>query len=278
MIMKNLVWFIVLLQLLNLVTSLTVKPKNGESVVLFEKGEDFRVTCEIENKKPEDVVVVSWKKDDVILEGKKDKIIIESTPSNYSVRILSGNDNDAGYYTCLFNVEGTVQNKTTILAASSIDVETQDNLNVVEGEKLRITCQATGKPAPNITWQIGEEVYTNSSGNVKLQEDPEKKIPNAILIIEKVNMTNRGNYTCRGHSAILNKTVEDHTLVRIKDRYAALWPFLGICLEVFVLCAIILIYEKKRNKSELEESDTDQSPDQKNTPDHGKETNLRHRQ
>lgn len=46
------------------------------------------------------------------------------------------------------------------------------------------------------------------------------------------------------------------------DKYAALWPFLGICAEVFVLCAIILIYEKKRNKTELEESDTDQSPDQ----------------
>lgn len=53
-------------------------------------------------------------------------------------------------------------------------------------------------------------------------------------------------------------------LIRIlfADKYAALWPFLGICAEVFVLCTIILIYEKKRNKSELEESDTDQSPDQ----------------
>lgn len=129
----------------------------------------------------------------------------------------------------------------------------------------------------------GNEIYSNSTGNVVLKEDPERRIPNAILIIENVNMTNRGNYTCRGYSAILNKTVEDHTLVRIKgnqlnlvicvhfificmhalvDKYAALWPFLGICLEVFVLCAIILIYEKKRNKSELEESDTDQSPDQ----------------
>lgn len=46
------------------------------------------------------------------------------------------------------------------------------------------------------------------------------------------------------------------------DKYAALWPFLGICAEVFVLCAVILVYEKKRNKNELEESDTDQSPDQ----------------
>lgn len=49
---------------------------------------------------------------------------------------------------------------------------------------------------------------------------------------------------------------------RFAEKYAALWPFIGICAEVIILCAIIVIYEKKRNKSELEESDTDQSPDQ----------------
>jgi hypothetical protein len=47
----------------------------------------------------------------------------------------------------------------------------------------------------------------------------------------------------------------------VTDKLAALWPFLGICAEVFVLCGIILIYEKKRNKTELEESDTDNSPE-----------------
>lgn len=45
-------------------------------------------------------------------------------------------------------------------------------------------------------------------------------------------------------------------------KLAALWPFLGICVEVIVLCAIILVYEKRRNKEGLDESDTDQSPEQ----------------
>lgn len=48
----------------------------------------------------------------------------------------------------------------------------------------------------------------------------------------------------------------------ITDKLGALWPFLGICAEVIVLCTIILIYEKRRNKAELDESDTDGSPDQ----------------
>lgn len=45
------------------------------------------------------------------------------------------------------------------------------------------------------------------------------------------------------------------------DKMAALWPFLGICAEVVILCLIIFIYEKKRNKAEFEESDTDQGPE-----------------
>lgn len=48
----------------------------------------------------------------------------------------------------------------------------------------------------------------------------------------------------------------------ILGQYAALWPFIGICAEVITLVVIICIYEKKSNKADVEESDTDQSPDQ----------------
>ena len=49
------------------------------------------------------------------------------------------------------------------------------------------------------------------------------------------------------------ETASSDGLVRIKGKLAALWPFLGICAEVFILCAIILIYEKRRNKTDLDE-------------------------
>ena len=38
------------------------------------------------------------------------------------------------------------------------------------------------------------------------------------------------------------------------DKLAALWPFLGICAEVLILCTIIFIYEKRRNKRLEEEA------------------------
>jgi len=32
------------------------------------------------------------------------------------------------------------------------------------------------------------------------------------------------------------------------DKFAALWPFIGICTEVIVLCAVIFLYERKQAK------------------------------
>lgn len=86
----------------------------------------------------------------------------------------------------------------------------------------------------------------------------------AKLTIEKISLSDRGYYTCTGYNDAMEESdrAKSEAFVRIKDKLAALWPFLGICAEVFVLCAIILIYEKRRNKTDLDESDTDQSPDQ----------------
>lgn len=41
----------------------------------------------------------------------------------------------------------------------------------------------------------------------------------------------------------------------IADRLAALWPFLGIVIEVILLCGIIFFFERRRSKSTVEEED-----------------------
>jgi len=43
------------------------------------------------------------------------------------------------------------------------------------------------------------------------------------------------------------------------DKLAALWPFLGICAEVVILCTIIFIYEKRRNKRLEEEAQREEA-------------------
>lgn len=95
-------------------------------------------------------------------------------------------------------------------------------------------------------------------------ENEEKGIPKGVLQIDEVTMDDRNTYTCVASNIAskFSNATESSSFVRIIDKLAALWPFLGICAEVVVLCTIILIYEKKRNKSELDESDTDGSPEQ----------------
>lgn len=141
-----------------------------------------------------------------------------------------------------------------------------ESTSVVEGEKLHLVCIAKDpSPGVKISWTFGDQNYTFSNERVKISNDVEAGIHGAVLNVENIEMTDRGSVICRMSYNWSDPNAEHSseavTFLRVKDKLAALWPFLGICVEVVVLCAIILVYEKKRNKAELEESDTDQSPD-----------------
>lgn len=41
----------------------------------------------------------------------------------------------------------------TLFILGAIKIKTPDNVNVVEGEKLRIVCAVIAKPPPIITWE-----------------------------------------------------------------------------------------------------------------------------
>uniref|UniRef100_A0A224XPS2 Putative neural cell adhesion molecule l1 n=1 Tax=Panstrongylus lignarius TaxID=156445 RepID=A0A224XPS2_9HEMI len=141
----------------------------------------------------------------------------------------------------------------------------------IQDHKILLECQTQGYPKPHIEWRYKDTTFARSFGRFKLKDNMEKGLLNYYLQVDEAEMSDRGEYACRAFNDYTNST-EAVIFVRIKDKYAALWPFIGICAEVIVLCAIIFVYERKRNKSELDESDTDQSPEQKNTPDHGKES------
>lgn len=50
-------------------------------------------------------------------------------------------------------------------------------------------------------------------------------------------------------SSIINLTI----YILLADKLAALWPFLGIVGEVVILSTIIIIYEKNRDKVEMDD-------------------------
>ncbi|XP_023705836.1 neuroplastin isoform X2 [Cryptotermes secundus] len=211
---------------------------------------------------------MEWYKNGVNITALKDNRI---NIQNNRLVILDPQDEDVGNYTCKAvstKINETI-GKRDIEVIVKLHVGMQKDVTVVEGEKLKLECVVLGKPSPEVSWTFGNETYYRSRDRVVLQEH--NGVPNALFVIKEAKMEDRGLYSCTATLAN-NSTAVATAYVRVKDKLAALWPFLGICAEVFVLCGIILIYEKKRNKTELEESDTDNSPETKNTPDHGKDS------
>ncbi|PSN55902.1 hypothetical protein C0J52_00466 [Blattella germanica] len=189
---------------------------------------------------------------------------------DFTLTIEEPQHSDAGNYTC--KAYKTKVNGTVPLGEKEIEVVVRPqvrihkDITVVEGEKLKLECLVFGKPTPSIYWKHGKYPFHSQKRNLTINRsldrillEPHEGVENAAFIINEAKMEDRGTYICVGVAS--NSTDEAEVYVRVKDKLAALWPFLGICAEVIVLCAIILIYEKKRNKTELEESDTDNSPE-----------------
>lgn len=81
---------------------------------------------------------------------------------------------------------------------------------------------------------------------------PPQSLQYLLLILKQSSLS---SINSAHYSLITNPTLAS-------DIYAALWPFLGIVVEVLLLGIIIFIFEKRRAKAEFEESDTDQGNDQ----------------
>ncbi|XP_024225305.1 basigin [Bombus impatiens] len=247
---------------------------NFDKKIRILTATDVPMTLECANKSAGEKL--QWFKQDIpihkALAGNEDLIKLDNETG--TLEVLKISEAVYGNYTCkgtnYTTKYGIVPKPTAYLP---------DSTSVVEGEKLHLTCAGKQSPGIKVSWTFGNQNYTRSAGRVKLGWDHERNIYGAVLMVENIEMDDRGNVSCRV-SYNWSDTAESHvaeaqTFLRVKDKLAALWPFLGICAEVIVLCAIILIYEKKRNKAELEESDTDQSPDTKPTPN--KDSDVRQR-
>lgn len=169
-------------------------------------------------------------------------------------------EDDYGNYTCEI---GDAVVARWELRAEPLLRQAKDT-NVVEGQKLKLTCRVVGKPYPAVQWKYradvtddadnGTDVAVALGGRAVLAASA-AGVPDGELVLEAAQRSDAGGYSCHYTTPSYNSSSE--TVVRVKDMYAALWPFLGICAEVFILCAIILVYEKRRPKRELDDSDTD---------------------
>nr|XP_014284825.1 neuroplastin isoform X2 [Halyomorpha halys] len=212
---------------------------------------------------PPSEYIWTWLKEDKVMDYGENSHYIAN---NNELHIQKTNEDDIRQYSCLISKKSAPKAYLARADIKTLGIPTAKILSqgtFIEGQKIILECVVQGNPTPTVEWHFGNTTFTSSIGRIKLSDS--KNVQNAILQIDEAQMLDRGEYSCSAHNiatSTLNETRIVYTFVRVKDKLAALWPFIGICAEVVVLCAIIFIYERKRNKAELEESDTDQSPEQ----------------
>uniref|UniRef100_T1DEN1 Putative basigin n=1 Tax=Psorophora albipes TaxID=869069 RepID=T1DEN1_9DIPT len=249
----------------------------SNSLKIFDIAKPLTLGCNITKAGDYEL---SWTKDGENvseIESLKDRYTILQKERKFIInRAL---DSDAGTYTCsvralnasrTFNVIGNV-----LVKFESTEI---GKTNMVEGEPLTLHCVAYGTN-PKITWIIGNTTLSTGTEHVQLEED-ERGVENARLTISSVTLADYTDYTCQAENnatSITGKPAQVTMTVRIRGKYAALYVFLGIIAEVVVLCGIILICERRRNKTEVEESDSDNTPDQLKNGHNGNASELRQR-
>ena len=89
--------------------------------------------------------------------------------------------------TCMpFNYPGSLLVIVWLLLALPKILGIKGNLTVLEGNNLQLTCEASGRPDPNITWT--KEKPGNQTNIVVVQ--------GKVLTITNINRSDAGNYTC----------------------------------------------------------------------------------
>lgn len=122
-----------------------------------------------------------------------------------------------------------------------------------EGSSIEFKCTllyGNETSAPPITWKWMKN-DTEVTHNERTQIVSENG--QSTLTIAMISDNDKGDFTCSAQNSY--DTHQESIKLRVKDKYAALWPFLAIVAEVVVLCAIILIYEKKCSKKNTSNDD-----------------------
>ncbi|RWS25470.1 Basigin-like protein [Leptotrombidium deliense] len=126
------------------------------------------------------------------------------------------------------------------------------SVNIEEGSTLVLECNANSSEPVLFQWFTIHNTSDNNKGRLQTRGNVTDGDYRSTLTIESTTLDDRAYYECIAKNSI--GEISFVMLVRVKDKWMALWPFLGIVGEVIILCTIIFIYEKRRQKPDFDDS------------------------
>jgi len=270
--------FLILFIVLNSIVYLTAQyrptphPGNRLEVVLKHS---FDLKCEYTGVGGDGEFLEWYKKNathDVLVTDKPGHYVTNKSEkeSNLTIKIFVNADANVtrwyvktkkyGYeYACQFGQISLIPSPQGIEDDKGVTLDSANgSLRRSEDQSLNLKCLIEPKNIDGgnrIQWEfrsINDQKFTNLPEDVKIQGDE--------IQIDSVKKYHRGYYRCT-----LNG-VEFTILLRVKDRLAALWPFIGIVCIVLVLVIIILIFERRQKSSKKTAATDDDDQDRASDP------------
>lgn len=226
----------------------------GMDAVVKKYGENTVLQCKVDSLSS--YQPMEWYRDSERIVA--DPAKYEINTNNGTLTVIKSMPEDVGEYVCVVNLHNDQSfNQTVNLFSIPYVHHFEKSKNLVQGDPLVLECEVEGNPMPAIAWF--KDNLPLDVTDERLTFSPNKdNVDNGTLRLENLDFDDRAEYMCVATNRYdsSNSTI----LVRVKDKLAALWPFLGICAEVAILVIIIFIYERRRSKK-LEELDAKEEAD-----------------